>query len=113
MLIQSELEQKLRMAFQPVHLEVLNESHLHGGTARDPACARETHFKAVIVADQFAGRGMVQQHQLVYRALGDIMAKIHALGLHTFTSAEWDAHGASAPASPACSKNEKKGHLHS
>jgi BolA protein len=112
MLIQSELEQKLRAVFQPAHLEVLNESHLHGGAPRDSVRVRETHFKAVIVADQFSGRSMVQQHQLVYRAIGDTMANIHALGLHTFTPAEWDARGSMAPASPVCAKNGKKGHLH-
>ena len=32
------------------------------------------HFEAVIVSKEFEGKGMLQQHQLVYRALGDKMA---------------------------------------
>jgi BolA protein len=106
MLIQDELAQKLRNAFQPTHFEIVNESHLHGGAPRDPNRVRETHYKAVIVADVFAGKGQVQRHQLVYKALGDSMARIHALGLHTFTAAEWLDRGAAAPASPQCPKAE-------
>lgn len=107
MLIQNELEQKIRDAFSPSHLEILNESHLHGGAPRDPNRVRETHFKAVIVSDAFAGKRSVQQHQLVYKILGDSMIKIHALGLHTYTPADWQAVGNVAPESPPCPKNEK------
>ena len=108
--IQNELEQKLRDAFQPAYLEVLNESHLHGGAPRDPQRVRETHFKAVIVADAFARKSMVQQHQLVYGVLGDSMQEIHALGLHTFTPDEWAARGHVAPESPACPKRDDHPH---
>ena len=49
-----------------------------------------THFEAVIVSPAFEGKRMVQQHQLVYAALGDRMrAEIHALGMKTFTPAQW------------------------
>ena len=110
MLIQQELEQKLRDAFQPSYIEILNESHLHGGAPRDPNRVRETHFKAIIVADVFANKRMVQQHQLVYRALTDSMQKIHALGLHTFTPGEWAARGAIAAESPECPKRDDHHH---
>ena len=49
-----------------------------------------THFEATIVSAAFEGKRMVQQHQLVYAALGDRMrAEIHALGMKTFTPAQW------------------------
>ncbi len=49
-----------------------------------------THFDAVIVSPAFEGKRMVQQHQLVYAALGDRMkAEIHALGMKTYTPAQW------------------------
>ena len=49
-----------------------------------------THFEAVIVSPAFEGKRMVQQHQLVYAALGDRMrAEIHALGMKTFTPTQW------------------------
>jgi len=50
------------------------------------------HFEAVIVSAEFRGKTRVQQHQLVYRALGDRMrAEIHALSMQTFTPEQWAA----------------------
>lgn len=49
-----------------------------------------THFTAVIVSDVFAGKNMVQQHQLVYKALGNKMGTdIHALSIQTYTPEQW------------------------
>ncbi|MGB4811203.1 MAG: BolA/IbaG family iron-sulfur metabolism protein [Methylophilaceae bacterium] len=49
-----------------------------------------THFEAVIVSAAFDGKSMVQQHQLVYGALGDRMrAEIHALSMKTYTPLQW------------------------
>ena len=48
------------------------------------------HFEAVIVSPQFTDKNKVQQHQLVYLALGDRMrAEIHALAMRTFTPDAW------------------------
>ena len=48
------------------------------------------HFEAVIVSAAFVGKNMVQQHQLVYQALGDRMrSEIHALSMRTFTPEAW------------------------
>ena len=48
------------------------------------------HFEAIIVSPQFAGKNMVQQHQLVYQALGEQMREeIHALSMRTFTPEAW------------------------
>jgi acid stress-induced BolA-like protein IbaG/YrbA len=49
-----------------------------------------THFEATIVSPAFEGKSMVQQHQLVYGALGDRMrAEIHALSMKTYTLEKW------------------------
>lgn len=49
-----------------------------------------THFTAIIVSDVFAGKNMVQQHQVVYKALGDKMGTdIHALSIQTYTPEQW------------------------
>lgn len=48
------------------------------------------HFSAIIVSPEFRGKNMVQQHQLVYRALGDRMKQeIHALSMKTLTPEQW------------------------
>ncbi len=50
------------------------------------------HFEAVVVSPAFVGKNMVQQHQLVYQALGDRMRQeIHALSIKTFTPEMWAA----------------------
>jgi acid stress-induced BolA-like protein IbaG/YrbA len=52
------------------------------------------HFEAVIVSPEFRGKTMVQQHQLVYRALGDRMREqIHALSMKTYTPEQWAEQG--------------------
>lgn len=49
-----------------------------------------THFEALIVSPQFTGKTMIQQHQIVYGALGDRMrAEIHALSMKTYTPEAW------------------------
>lgn len=51
-----------------------------------------THFAAVIVAPQFAGKRMLQRHQLVYATLGALMGReIHALSIDARTPEEWQA----------------------
>ncbi|MBP0600043.1 BolA family transcriptional regulator [Herbaspirillum sp. LeCh32-8] len=48
------------------------------------------HFTAVIVSDAFAGKRLIQRHQLVYAALGDRMREeIHALSMKTLTPEEF------------------------
>jgi acid stress-induced BolA-like protein IbaG/YrbA len=50
------------------------------------------HFEAVIVSPAFRGKSRVQQHQLVYSALGGRMAgEIHALSMMTYTPEDWAA----------------------
>lgn len=49
----------------------------------------ETHFESVIVAPQFAGKRMIQRHQLVYGTLGQLMGReIHALSIQAFAPDE-------------------------
>ncbi|MBS1269743.1 MAG: Acid stress protein IbaG [Gammaproteobacteria bacterium] len=49
------------------------------------------HFQAIVLCEEFAGRTRIQQHQMVYDALGDKMeADIHALSLRTMTPDQWD-----------------------
>jgi acid stress-induced BolA-like protein IbaG/YrbA len=48
------------------------------------------HFTAVIVSTAFAGKRLIQRHQLVYAALGDRMREeIHALSMKTLTPEEF------------------------
>ena len=52
------------------------------------------HFEAVIVSAAFKGKSRVQQHHLVYSALGGRMAgEIHALSMQTYTPEDWARRG--------------------
>ncbi|MDV6341599.1 BolA/IbaG family iron-sulfur metabolism protein [Nitrosomonas sp. Is24] len=48
------------------------------------------HFHALIVSAEFSGKNIVQQHQLVYKSLGEKMKQdIHALSMKTLTPEQW------------------------
>ena len=49
------------------------------------------HYQVTVASSQFEGKGLVQQHQLVYRALQQAMSSeaIHALALKTYTHQTW------------------------
>jgi acid stress-induced BolA-like protein IbaG/YrbA len=48
-----------------------------------------THFAARIVAGQFAGLRPIARHQLIYKALGELMGReIHALSIEALTPDE-------------------------
>ncbi len=42
------------------------------------------HYRAIVTSEAFRGKTRLQQHQLVYRALGEKMGnQLHALALET------------------------------
>lgn len=51
------------------------------------------HFEVSVVSSEFEGRTLVQQHQLVYKAVQQAMSSeaIHAMALKTYTPDAWSA----------------------
>jgi acid stress-induced BolA-like protein IbaG/YrbA len=69
-------------------VQALIEAGLPGADVR-VASGDDTHFEAVVIASQFAGRRMIQRHQLVYATLGAKMGReIHALSIQALTPEE-------------------------
>jgi stress-induced morphogen len=67
-----EIKTKIESGLPGCHVEVRDTT----GTG--------DHFEAVVVADQFAGKNMVEQHRMIYAILGSAMSgPIHALALRT------------------------------
>jgi BolA protein len=97
MTMQSRIEQRLQETFAPLHLEVVNESHMH-----NVPDGSESHFKVTLVSDQFDGQMLIKRHRAVNQALSAEMDAIHALALHTMTPEEWFAKGGQSPESPPC-----------
>ena len=65
----------------------LPQAQVEVGTRSD--LPDDDHYEAIVISPAFDGKTLVQQHQLVYDALGDHMTTdIHALELRTYTPDE-------------------------
>jgi BolA family transcriptional regulator, general stress-responsive regulator len=75
------LEEKLKAAFNPVALSVINESDQHAGhSGSNPS--GESHFRVKIMAEAFRGVSRVGQHRLVNEALAqELKSRVHALAI--------------------------------
>jgi len=74
------IEDRLRAAFEPLALDVLDESAKHRGHAG--AAAGGGHFRVRLVSERFRGRSRLERHRLVYDALAvELGPEIHALAL--------------------------------
>ena len=73
MSVRSILEEKLRTAFAPDWLEIVDESHRHAGHAGHRP-EGETHFRVAIVSAAFAGKSRVERHRLVNAVLSEELA---------------------------------------
>jgi BolA protein len=81
------IRQLLNDSFRPELLEVIDNSAAHAGHAG--ARSGGGHYHVTIVAEVFEGRSLVQRHQLIYNALGDMMKQqIHALGINALSPSE-------------------------
>ncbi|MBK4714568.1 MULTISPECIES: transcriptional regulator BolA [Tenebrionibacter/Tenebrionicola group] len=98
MMVREQIEAKLRAAFDPVFLEVVDESYRHNVPA-----GSESHFKVVLVSDRFTGERFLNRHRFIYGALSEELAgSVHALALHTYTNKEWASLQDTVFASPPC-----------
>ena len=84
------IARKLRGAFSPRQLEVVDESHKHAGHA-GARPGGETHFRVRIVAAAFEGKGRLDRHRLINEALAEELAgPVHALSITALGTDEAD-----------------------
>ena len=96
--LQQTMEIKIREAFQPIHLQIINESAMHNVPP-----GSESHFRLVIVSRHFEGQSSVQRHRAIYGVLEEEMkSAIHALGIQTITPGEWAEENIGVTTSPPC-----------
>ncbi len=101
--IQATIEDKLRRALSPEHLEVSNESGKHNVPP-----GSESHFKVTVVSQNFDGNGLLERHREVNHILADELdGGVHALSLHTLTPSEWRARGEATRETPPCRGGSK------
>ena len=72
----TDISQLIEAGFENADVKVLSDDN--------------THFEAIVVAEEFAGKRPLARHQLIYKTLGTLMGnEIHALSIRAFTPDEW------------------------
>ena len=88
---------KLSAKFSPTHLEIINESYMHNVPR-----GSETHFKVLIVSDQFRDTKLIARHRMVNESLSEeLQSGVHALSIVAKTPDQW-SQGQTVEKSPAC-----------
>ena len=79
--VRHAITNKLREAFTPESLDVIDESHLHEGhSGHRPG--GETHFRVYIVSDAFEGKSRIERHRTINGLLAaELAAGVHALAI--------------------------------
>lgn len=84
MAVAERIEEKLRRAFAPTALEVVDESAAHAGHAglAEHGGRGETHFRVHIVAERFQGLSRLDRQRAVNAVLAEELAgPVHALSI--------------------------------
>ncbi|MEE9396034.1 MAG: BolA family protein [Methylococcales bacterium] len=82
------IKTKLTDALSPDSIDIIDDSQAHAGHAGQKQHGGG-HYNAIIVATAFEGKNHVQRHQLVYKALGEMMqTEIHALRIKAYSPNE-------------------------
>ena len=84
-LIEKKIINSLNENFKLASLKIVNESFMHNVPE-----GSESHFKIVIVSDNFIKKSLIQRHKEIYKALGEIINDIHALSIHAFDNKEFE-----------------------
>ena len=79
--VKHAITNKLREAFTPESLDVIDESHLHEGhSGHRPG--GETHFRVYIVSNAFEGKSRIERHRMINATLAaELAGPVHALAI--------------------------------
>lgn len=109
---ENRIKDLITKTFKPSYLELINESYQHS-----VAPGSETHFKLIVVSDEFKGKSTIQTHQAIYKLLNSEMGekrdnKLHALTIYAKTPEEWEKSSKNTiPKSPPCMGGDKSNKL--
>lgn len=96
--VQRSIEARLVAAFSPTLLEVTNESDMHSVPP-----GSESHFRVLVVTDQFDGQPLVKRHRGINKALqAELDAGLHALSIIALTPVQYVRRNGPLPSSPRC-----------
>jgi stress-induced morphogen len=88
MRVEDVIKEKLRAAFAPDEIQVVNDSHRHAGHGSSPGTG-ESHFSVLVVATAFAGKSRLDRHRMVNAALAaELAGPVHALAITALAPGE-------------------------
>ena len=82
--IESQIINTLSSSMNLSSLKIINESSMHNVPK-----GSESHFKIVVVTNDFNNLSIIKRHKLIYTTLDNLMNKIHALSIHAFNEEEF------------------------
>jgi len=95
--IETSITQKLQEHLKPAFLKVINESYMHNVPKN-----AETHFKVVIVSEEFRNMPLIKRHRRVNELLKEELSSgVHALSIMAKTPDQWTDEDKIEP-SPNC-----------
>lgn len=102
-MVADQIHSALAAGINCAHLEVINESHMHSVPANS-----ETHFRVIVVSDDFDGANRVKRHRAINKLLAPQLAgPVHALAIEAVTPAQWEANGGAKITAPKCHGGSK------
>ncbi len=84
MFVQNKIERLLRDNLNVSKLLIRNDSCKHNVPPNS-----ESHFNVQIVSDDFMNLSQIQRHKIVYKAVGTLLAEIHAFSITAMTTSEF------------------------
>ena len=82
--IESQIINTLSTSMNLSSFKIINESFMHNVPK-----GSESHFKIVVVTNDFNNLSIIKRHKLIYKTLDSLMNKIHALSIHAFNEEEF------------------------
>lgn len=77
---------RLTKDLNPIHLNVIDESHLHVG--HPGAQSGQSHIRIKISCKAFSNKGLIEKHKLIYKSLGTLMeTDLHAVAIEVMPTA--------------------------
>ncbi|XP_011311593.1 bolA-like protein DDB_G0274169 [Fopius arisanus] len=96
--VENSIKVKLENGLKPSFLEIFNESYMHNVPE-----GSETHFKVVVVSEQFTDQPPIKRHRMVNELLQhELKNGVHALSIVAKTPGQWEQSSQTVSPSPKC-----------
>jgi BolA protein len=81
------IKNKIKTELDILEIEIIDESSAHANHKGNNGGG---HYRALIISDDFNNKNLVERHQMIYKALGNLMTnEIHAFSMKTMTKEEF------------------------